>query len=89
LFVVGVKNVGAASRGVADRVPGSGIEGLKNNSESVIGALAGARMALDERGQKLGVLEDRSAMMSERAQQFSNTARELAEKYQKKKWWQL
>jgi len=85
----GVKNVGAASRGVADRVPGSGIEGLKNNSESVIGALAGARMALDERGQKLGVLEDRSAMMSERAQQFSNTARELAEKYQKKRWWQL
>ena len=43
-FPVGVENVGSASRTVADRVPGSGIEGLKNNSESVIGALAGARM---------------------------------------------
>ena len=44
MSAVGVEKVGSASRGVADRVPGSGIEGLKNNSESVIGALAGARM---------------------------------------------
>ncbi len=44
IFLVGSQKVGTASRSVADRVPGSGIEGLKNNSDSVIGALAGARM---------------------------------------------
>eukprot|EP00794_Sanderia_malayensis_P000394 gene394-1028_t len=85
----GSKKVGTASKSVADRVPGSGIEGLKNNSDSIIGALAGARMALDERGQKLNLLEDRTAMLSTRASAFSSAASALADKYQKKKWWQL
>lgn len=53
------------------------MEGMKGAASGVVGDLARARIALDERGQKLGELEDRTAAMMASADSFSKHAHDV------------
>uniref|UniRef100_A0A673AHA9 Syntaxin binding protein 5a (tomosyn) n=1 Tax=Sphaeramia orbicularis TaxID=375764 RepID=A0A673AHA9_9TELE len=71
---------GKASRSLAQHIPGpGGIEGMKGAASGIVGDLARARIALDERGQKLGELEERTAAMMASADSFSKHAHEVTE----------
>lgn len=52
---------------------------MKGAASGVVGDLARARIALDERGQKLGELEERTAAMMASADSFSKHAHEVKE----------
>ncbi|XP_051723549.1 syntaxin-binding protein 5 isoform X5 [Ctenopharyngodon idella] len=81
---------GKASRSLAQHIPGpGGMEGMKGAASGVVGELARARIALDERGQKLGELEERTAAMMASADSFSRHAHDIMLKYKDKKWYQL
>ncbi|XP_029972317.1 syntaxin-binding protein 5 isoform X3 [Salarias fasciatus] len=81
---------GKASRTLAQHIPGPGsMEGMKGAASGVVGDLARARIALDERGQKLGELEERTAAMMASAESFSKHAHDMMVKYKDKKWYQL
>ncbi|KAL0969792.1 hypothetical protein UPYG_G00232360 [Umbra pygmaea] len=81
---------GKASRSLAQHIPGpQSMEGMKGAASGVVGDLARARIALDERGQKLGELEDRTAAMLASADSFSKHAHDMMLKYKDKKWYQL
>ncbi|XP_053561114.1 syntaxin-binding protein 5-like [Bombina bombina] len=73
----GEATAGRASRGLAQHIPGSGgIEGVKGAATGVAGELHRARLALDERGQRLGELENKTAGMMSSAEAFSKHAHE-------------
>ncbi|XP_061602582.1 syntaxin-binding protein 5a isoform X1 [Cololabis saira] len=81
---------GKASRSLAQHIPGpGGIEGMKGAASGVVGDLARARIALDERGQKLGELDERTAAMMASADSFSKHAHEMMLKCKDKKWYQF
>ncbi|XP_033844317.1 syntaxin-binding protein 5 isoform X4 [Periophthalmus magnuspinnatus] len=81
---------GKASRTLAQHIPGPGsMEGMKGTASGVVGDLARARVALDERGQKLSELEERTAAMMASADSFSKHAHDMMLKYKDKKWYQL
>ncbi|XP_043927450.1 syntaxin-binding protein 5-like isoform X2 [Protopterus annectens] len=81
---------GKASKSLAQHIPGpAGIEGVKGAAGGVVGELARARIALDERGQRLGELEEKTAGMMASAEAFSKHAHELMLKYKDKKWYQF
>lgn len=76
--VVGETAAGKASRSLAQHIPGPGsMEGMKGAASGVVGDLARARIALDERGQKLGELEERTAAMMASAESFSKHAHDV------------
>ncbi|XP_059375863.1 syntaxin-binding protein 5-like isoform X7 [Carassius carassius] len=86
----GEVSAGKASRSLAQHIPGpGGMEGMKGAASGVVGELARARIALDERGQKLGELEERTAGMMASADSFSKHAHDMMLKYKDKKWYQL
>ncbi|XP_033966126.1 syntaxin-binding protein 5-like isoform X6 [Pseudochaenichthys georgianus] len=86
----GEASAGKASRSLAQHIPGqAGMEGMKVAASGVVGDLARARIALDERGQRLGELEDRTALMMTSADVFSKHAHELMLKCKDKKWYQF
>ncbi|XP_039992506.1 syntaxin-binding protein 5 isoform X5 [Xiphias gladius] len=86
----GETTAGKASRSLAQHIPGPGsMEGMKGAASGVVGELARARVALDERGQKLGELEERTAAMMASAESFSKHAHDMMLKYKDKKWYQL
>ncbi|XP_017276182.1 syntaxin-binding protein 5-like isoform X12 [Kryptolebias marmoratus] len=81
---------GKASRSLAQHIPGQGgVEGMKVAAGGAVGELARARIALDERGQRLGELEERTALMMTSAETFSKHAHELMLKCKDKKWYQF
>ncbi|XP_048834470.1 syntaxin-binding protein 5-like isoform X14 [Brienomyrus brachyistius] len=81
---------GKASRSLAQHIPGQGgLEGMKAAAGGVVGDLARARMAAEERGQRLGELEERTALMMSSAEMFSKHAHELMLKCKDKKWYQF
>ncbi|XP_035995447.1 syntaxin-binding protein 5-like isoform X5 [Fundulus heteroclitus] len=81
---------GKASRSLAQHIPGQGgVEGMKVAASGVVGDLARARIALDERGQRLGELEERTTLMMTSAETFSKHAHELMLKCKDKKWYQF
>ncbi|XP_061785511.2 syntaxin-binding protein 5a isoform X7 [Nerophis lumbriciformis] len=81
---------GRASRSLAQHIPGpGGIEGMKGAASGVVGDLARARIALDERGQKLGELDERTAAMMASADSFSKHAHDMMLKCKDKKWYQF
>ncbi|KAL7881276.1 hypothetical protein AOLI_G00081240 [Acnodon oligacanthus] len=81
---------GKASRSLAQHIPGQGsVEGVRAAAGGVVGDLARARIALDERGQRLGELEERTALMMASAETFSKHAHELMLKCKDKKWYQF
>ncbi|XP_077443153.1 syntaxin-binding protein 5a isoform X2 [Stigmatopora argus] len=86
----GEEFAGRASRSLAQHIPGpGGIEGMKGAASGIVGDLARARIALDERGQKLGELEERTAAMMTSADGFSKHAHEMMLKCKDKKWYQF
>ncbi|XP_035023560.1 syntaxin-binding protein 5 isoform X6 [Hippoglossus stenolepis] len=86
----GETTAGKASRSLAQHIPGpGGMEGMKGAASGVVGDLARARIALDERGQKLGELDERTAAMMASADSFSRHAHDMMLKYKDKKWYQL
>ncbi|XP_037692323.1 syntaxin-binding protein 5-like isoform X2 [Choloepus didactylus] len=86
----GEASAGKASRSLAQHIPGpGGIEGMKSAAGGVMGELTRARIALDERGQRLGELEEKTAGMMTSAEAFSKHAHELMLKYKDKKWYQF
>lgn len=50
---------------------------MKMAASGAVGELARARIALDERGQRLGELEERTALMMASAETFSKHAHEV------------
>uniref|UniRef100_A0A6I8S4R7 Syntaxin-binding protein 5-like n=1 Tax=Xenopus tropicalis TaxID=8364 RepID=A0A6I8S4R7_XENTR len=81
---------GKPSRSLAQHIPGpGGIEGVKGAASGVVGELARARWALDERGQKIGELEEKTTAMLASADSFSKHAHEMMLKYKDKKWYQF
>ncbi|XP_041806674.1 syntaxin-binding protein 5-like isoform X2 [Chelmon rostratus] len=81
---------GKASRSLAQHIPGqAGLEGMKVAASGAVGELVRARIALDERGQRLGELEERTALMMTSAETFSKHAHELMLKCKDKKWYQF
>uniref|UniRef100_A0A8C4NEI1 Syntaxin binding protein 5 n=1 Tax=Eptatretus burgeri TaxID=7764 RepID=A0A8C4NEI1_EPTBU len=81
---------GRASRTLAQHVPGPGsLEGVRGSATGVAAELARARLALDERGQRLGELDERTAAMAASAEVFSRQAFLLMSKYKDKKWYQF
>ncbi|MEQ2161043.1 Syntaxin-binding protein 5-like [Goodea atripinnis] len=64
------------SQEMCDNLQG-GVEGMKVAASGVVGELARARIALDERGQRLGELEERTALMMTSAETFSKHAHEV------------
>ncbi|KAK1797726.1 hypothetical protein P4O66_008092 [Electrophorus voltai] len=69
---------GKASRSLAQHIPGQGsVEGVRAAAGGAVGELARARIALDERGQRLGELEERTALMMASAETFSKHAHEV------------
>ncbi|XP_042301774.1 syntaxin-binding protein 5 isoform X4 [Sceloporus undulatus] len=86
----GESTAGKASRSLAQHIPGpGGIEGVKGAASGIVCELARARIALDERGQKLGELEERTAAMLASADSFSKHAHEMMLKCKDKKWYQF
>uniref|UniRef100_A0A7M4E5Z8 Syntaxin-binding protein 5-like n=1 Tax=Crocodylus porosus TaxID=8502 RepID=A0A7M4E5Z8_CROPO len=86
----GEATAGKASRSLAQHIPGSGgIEGMKGAAGGVVGDLARARIALEERGQRLGELDEKTASLMVSAEAFSKHAHELMLKYKDKKWYQF
>ncbi|XP_063812916.1 syntaxin-binding protein 5-like isoform X3 [Pseudophryne corroboree] len=86
----GEASAGKASRSLAQHIPGQGgIEGVKGAATGVAGDLYRARIALDERGQRLGELEDKTERMLSSAESFSKHAHELMVKHKDKKWYQF
>lgn len=78
IFLVGESGAGKASRSLAQHIPGpGGIEGMKGAAAGIVGDLARARIALDERGQKLSEVEERTAAMMASADSFSKHAHEV------------
>lgn len=75
---VGESGAGKAPRSLAQHIPGpGGIEGMKGAASGIVGDLARARIALDERGQKLSDVEERTAAMMASADSFSKHAHEV------------
>ncbi|XP_051952042.1 syntaxin-binding protein 5-like [Xyrauchen texanus] len=86
----GETGAGKASRSLAQHIPGpGGIEGMKGAASGIVGDLARARIALDERGQKLSEVEERTAAMMASADTFSKHAHEMMLKCKDKKWYQF
>lgn len=81
LCVVGEAAAGKASRSLAQHIPGQGsVEAVRIAAGGAVGDLARARIALDERGQRLGELEERTAHMMASAETFSKHAHEVIQK---------
>ncbi|XP_051731632.1 syntaxin-binding protein 5a isoform X3 [Ctenopharyngodon idella] len=86
----GETGAGKAPRSLAQHIPGpGGIEGMKGAASGIVGDLARARIALDERGQKLSDVEERTAAMMASADSFSKHAHEMMLKCKDKKWYQF
>ncbi|XP_076128185.1 syntaxin-binding protein 5-like isoform X2 [Alosa pseudoharengus] len=86
----GETGAGKAPRSLAQHIPGpGGIEGMKGAASGIMGDLARTRMALDERGQKLSEVEEKTAAMMNSADSFSKHAHEMMLKCKDKKWYQF
>jgi len=83
----GDKSGNSGSR-VAEYIPGRGMSHLQQHVENSNDVISRAKMALIERGEKLSILEDKTAAMNENARSYASAAQALADKFQKKKWYQ-
>ncbi|XP_052348717.1 syntaxin-binding protein 5-like isoform X2 [Oncorhynchus keta] len=81
---------GKASRSLAQHIPGPmGLENVRAAAGGVVGDLARARIALEQRGERLGELEERTTLMMKSAETFSTHAHQVMLKQKDKKWYQL
>jgi len=65
------------------------LDALNYKAGSVAAEVAKTRMALNERGDKLGKLEDRTERMANEAENFSQAAHQLMVRCRDRKWYQL
>lgn len=79
---------GTTGSRVAEYIPGRGMGHLQQHIENSNDVISKAKMALIERGEKLSVLEDKTAAMNENARSYASAAKALADKYQRRKWYQ-
>ncbi|EDO30312.1 predicted protein [Nematostella vectensis] len=80
---------GAASRSVAERMQGPGIEHLQETSVGLGGAMQKNREMLAERGEKLSQVEKKTAEMAIKSKAFADAAHGITLKYKDKKWYQV
>ncbi|PIK55564.1 putative syntaxin-binding protein 5-like [Apostichopus japonicus] len=84
------ENSGKASKSVAKHIPGQiGIDSLRAASGGAMSEVAKARIALQERGEKVSELEQQTAAMMEHAENFAQASHQLMNKYKDKKWYQF
>lgn len=84
------ENSGKASKSVAKHIPGQvGIESLRAASGGAMSEVAKARIALQERGEKVSELEQQTAAMMAHAENFAQASHQLMNKYKDKKWYQF
>lgn len=89
---VSENSAGKPSRGVARHIPGagSGMDKLNRAAAGTIGhELRMAREGLDERGEKLSELEDKTLQMMNQAESYGQSASNLVAKFKDKKWYQF
>lgn len=85
----GEETSGKASRSVAQYTSGRlAIVEAQTKSQTTAGEVAKVRMALTERGEKLGDIEERTARMMANAETYSQGAHQIMLKYKNKKWYQ-
>lgn len=85
-------SAGKASRGVARHITGasSGLDKLNRSAVGTVGhELRMAREGLDERGEKLSEIEDKTLQMMNQAEAYGKSASELVAKFKDKKWYQF
>lgn len=86
-------SAGKASRGVAKHIGSSGQSGLDKLKSAAVGTMGHdlrlAREGLDERGEKLGEIEDRTLQMMLQSESYAQSAHQLAQKFKDKKWYQF
>lgn len=87
---------GKASRGVAKHFSTSGstvASGMDKLRSAAVGTMGHdlrvAREGLDERGEKLGEIEDRTLQMMNQSESYAQSAHQLAQKFKDKKWYQF
>lgn len=82
---------GKANKSIAKHIPGpnANLQDLNVRATSASSEVSRAHQLMLERGDKLSQLEDRTERMASEAQQFSNSAHLLMNKYKDKKWYQL
>lgn len=87
----GESGSGKASMAIARRIPGNtaNLEAMKERTGTLAGEIARTRLALDERGQALSQLEERTGRMMNEAEVFASTTSQLMNKYKDKKWYQF
>lgn len=86
----GELGAGKAQRGVAKHIGGSTMDRLKGAAVGTMGhEMRMAREGLDERGEKLSEVEDRTQHMMMQSEMYANAAHQLAQKFKDKKWYQF
>ncbi|XP_028968265.1 syntaxin-binding protein 5 [Galendromus occidentalis] len=82
---------GKASKTIARHIPGNAanLEAMSQRAGTLAGEVARTRLALDERGQALSQLEERTGRMMSEAEIFASTTNQLVNKYKDKKWYQF
>lgn len=80
---------GRASKSIAKHIAGPSLEQLGQRANTASSEVSRAHQMMVERGEKLGLLEDRSERMKNEAESFSTSAHQLMLKYKDKKWYQL
>ncbi|KAK3588352.1 hypothetical protein CHS0354_003282 [Potamilus streckersoni] len=80
---------GKGPRGLATKLPGTGMQQLQGASGTIAGEVAKTRQALSERGEKLSGVEERTAQMASEAETYAHAAHQLMLKYKDKKWYQF
>lgn len=90
---------GKAAKSVAKHLGGSGASGqpqlssMEKLKSAAIGTMGHemrmAREGLDERGERLGELEDHTLNMLNQSETYAQAAHQLAQKFKEKKWYQF
>lgn len=83
----GESGAGKPPRAVAKHI--SNFDKLKGAQGGLASELLQAREGLNERGEKLSEIEDRTLSMMNQAEGYSQAAHQLAQKYKDKKWYQF
>lgn len=79
---------GKGSKTMARQVPGN-FDASRLQAGSLASELAKVRQGLQERGENLEKLEDRTAVMANQAEGFRDISHQLLNKYKDKKWYQF
>lgn len=88
-------SAGKAQRGVAKHIPSTtgGPAGLDKLKGAAVGTMGHdvrvAREGLDERGEKLSEIDDKTLLMLNQSESYSQAAHQLAQKFKDKKWYQF